>query len=228
MFSRNWPFSSAVAANDDATAELLAELAEIDENLIRNDLTELQQGIQHARRKRIYEALHPETKAGGDRKSEAVKNQTENISVSSYAADAATAIGTTERTVRNKTRIGEQLESVAEQLTGTAIEDNQSELLALASQPMFHRNVHCDNAYGQVVRRHILIVATHVPPQRALRPRFFGRLNFSWVGRNPCPSATRIATFRLTFPNWGKSRNPCPSATRIATAHVYQHSLIWR
>ena len=53
------------ATNDGATAELLAELAEIDENLIRNDLTELQQGIQHARRKRIYEALHPETKADG-------------------------------------------------------------------------------------------------------------------------------------------------------------------
>ena len=38
----------------------------------------------------------------------------------------------TERTVRNKTRIGEQLADVAEQLQGTAIEDNQSELLALA------------------------------------------------------------------------------------------------
>lgn len=120
------------AANDDATAELLAELAEIDENLIRNDLTELQQGIQHNRRKRIYEQLHPETKAGGDRKSEAVKNQNDKMSLTSYSADAANAIGSTVRTVERKTRIGEQLESVAEQLTGTAIEDNQSELLALA------------------------------------------------------------------------------------------------
>ena len=124
------------AANDDATAELLAELAEIDENLKRNDLTELQQGIQHAQRKRIYEALHPEAKAGGDHGNQYTggkQRQTDNLSTcKSYAADAATATGETERTVRRKNLIGEQLESVADQLSGTAIEDNQSELLALA------------------------------------------------------------------------------------------------
>lgn len=121
------------AANDDATAELLAELAEIDENLKRNDLTELQQGIQHAQRKRIYEALHPEAKAAiGAELVNKRWNTADNLSVVSYAADAATATGETERTVRRKNLIGEQLESVAEQLSGTAIEDNQSELLALA------------------------------------------------------------------------------------------------
>ena len=75
-----------------------------------------QQGLQHARRKAIYEKLRPETRQGGDRKSEAVKNQTDNLSVCSYAADAANAVGETERTVRRKTRIGEQLAEVAEQL----------------------------------------------------------------------------------------------------------------
>ncbi|MBK8752939.1 MAG: hypothetical protein IPL99_15495 [Candidatus Competibacteraceae bacterium] len=75
-----------------------------------NDLTELHQGIQHARRKVIYETLHPEAKHGGDRKSEAIKNQVENISTCSYSADAASATGVTERTVRNKTRIGEVFE----------------------------------------------------------------------------------------------------------------------
>ena len=54
------------------------------------------------------------------------------MSSTSFSADAANAIGITIRTVERKTRIGEQLESVADQLTGTAIEDNQSELLALA------------------------------------------------------------------------------------------------
>jgi N6-adenosine-specific RNA methylase IME4/ParB-like chromosome segregation protein Spo0J len=117
-------------------AALYAELAEIDENLIRNDLTELQQGIQHNRRKRIYEALHPETKRGAlGGKGINADILTENIAVrkEGYAENAAQSIGVTERTVHNKTRIGEQLESVAEQLIGTAIEDNQSELLALAS-----------------------------------------------------------------------------------------------
>lgn len=120
------------AANDDATAELLAELAEIDENLKRNDLTELQQGIQHAQRKRIYEKLHPETAVPGRGKNQYVPTDNLSVGIPTYAADAATATGETERTVRRKNLIGEQLESIAEQLTGTAIEDNQSELLALA------------------------------------------------------------------------------------------------
>lgn len=43
---------------------LQAELAEIDENFVRNDLSTLEYGEILLRRKEIYEALHPETKAG--------------------------------------------------------------------------------------------------------------------------------------------------------------------
>ena len=62
----------------------------------------------HARRKRIYERLHPEVKAGtaqgeGMKKS-ARGHLTDNMSAS-YATDASQATGTAERTVRNKTRI---------------------------------------------------------------------------------------------------------------------------
>ena len=77
-------------------AELYAELAEIDENLIRNDLTELQQGLQHARRKAVYEKLHPETRQGskgGWHNNKTENLETDNMSVSSYAADAANAVG---------------------------------------------------------------------------------------------------------------------------------------
>lgn len=80
-------------------AELYAELAEIDENLIRNDLTELQQGLQHARRKAIYEKLHPEARAGvsqGVGKKITEGQLADNMSASSYAADAANAVGETD------------------------------------------------------------------------------------------------------------------------------------
>ena len=43
---------------------LQAELAEIDENIVRTKLTKQELGDQLLRRKDLYEMLHPETKAG--------------------------------------------------------------------------------------------------------------------------------------------------------------------
>lgn len=43
---------------------LQAELAEIDENIVRTKLTHQELGEQFLRRKELYEILHPETKAG--------------------------------------------------------------------------------------------------------------------------------------------------------------------
>ena len=43
---------------------LQAELAEIDENIVRTRLTHRELGEQFLRRKELYEMLHPETKAG--------------------------------------------------------------------------------------------------------------------------------------------------------------------
>jgi ParB family chromosome partitioning protein len=73
----------------------------------------------------IYETLHPDTKHGGDHGNQHTggkQRQTENISATSYAADAATATGETDRTIRNKTRIGNSLGDVADLLEGTVIE----------------------------------------------------------------------------------------------------------
>jgi ParB-like chromosome segregation protein Spo0J len=86
---------------------LSAELAEIDENLIRNELHWFDRDKQLARRKEIYEALHPETKQGskgGWHNNKTEKLETEIISVSSvptFAEDTAKKIGTTDRTVRS-------------------------------------------------------------------------------------------------------------------------------
>ncbi len=46
-------------------SQLDAELAEIDENLCRTQLTVLERSEQTVRRKQIYEARHPQAKHGG-------------------------------------------------------------------------------------------------------------------------------------------------------------------
>ena len=55
---------SEVECTVSSLAGLQAELAEIDENFVRNGFSTLEYGEMLLRRKEIYEMLHPETKAG--------------------------------------------------------------------------------------------------------------------------------------------------------------------
>lgn len=111
-------------------SEIEAELIEIDENLMRHELTQLDRAVALAARKKVYETLHPETKQGGDRKSAAaVENQKDKLS---FRSDAAERIGISDRTVARAIRIAEGLDpAVIKRLTGTRLADNASELLAL-------------------------------------------------------------------------------------------------
>lgn len=75
--------------------ELSARLREIEENLARHDLTELDRAAFFAEKKAIYEALHPETKHGGDRKDKFVPLMT-----SSFAQETARRLGYDERSIK--------------------------------------------------------------------------------------------------------------------------------
>jgi len=90
--------------------ELHAELAEIDENVIRTGLSNLELSELLARRKRIYETLHPETRHGGDRKSETIKSSIcRDDPVKSFAEDTAEKMGVSPRTVERHVQIAENL-----------------------------------------------------------------------------------------------------------------------
>ena len=92
--------------------ELHAELAEIDENLIRNGLSDIELSEQYARRKRIYEVLHPETKARnltGHVSNYASSNDNLSSEVKPFAKDTAEKTGMSARTVQRYVRIGERL-----------------------------------------------------------------------------------------------------------------------
>ena len=90
--------------------ELHAELAEIDENVVRTGLSDLELSELLARRKRIYETLHPETRHGGDRKSETIKSSIcRDDPVKSFAEDTAEKMGVSPRTVERHVQIAENL-----------------------------------------------------------------------------------------------------------------------
>jgi len=112
----------------DYDSEILSELAEIDENLIRNELTQFDKSIQTSRRKEIYEILHPETKHGGDRKSspqveDLIKNKTE-----SFVEQTAKATNQSRQNVERNSRRGKVLKPLQELITGSRFEDNGKEL----------------------------------------------------------------------------------------------------
>ncbi len=84
---------------------LQAELAEIDENVVRTALSLIEYGELLERRKEIYEALHPETKAGQAQAAGMNRAIGNNVSdkmsatLKSFAQDTADKLGVSSRTV---------------------------------------------------------------------------------------------------------------------------------
>jgi ParB/RepB/Spo0J family partition protein len=92
--------------------DLHAELAMIDENLMRAELTAADRAATTARRKAIYLELHPETAVGpaqaaGMNRSVG-NNVADNLSVT-FAVETAKATGRDERTVRRDAERGEKV-----------------------------------------------------------------------------------------------------------------------
>ena len=103
--------------------ELHTELAEIDENYIRANLTPLETSQLLLRRKEIYETIHPETRAGtaqgiGMKRSAEGNDLTDNMSArpKSFARDTAEKLGVDERTVRRQVKIARNLTPEAQKI----------------------------------------------------------------------------------------------------------------
>lgn len=115
--------------------ELHTELAEIDENIARNDLTAIQRAEQLTRRKQIYESIYPETKKGTSQARGMNKSLGHNVvadSAMTFSRDTAQKTGISDRTIREDIQIGQKLKDHIETLQETPIADSKSELLSLA------------------------------------------------------------------------------------------------
>jgi ParB family transcriptional regulator, chromosome partitioning protein len=116
------------------------QLWEIDENLYRAELTELERGENLLKRKEIHERMHPETRqhAAGALAANAVMRRgdaTANSAVASFATDAAEKTGIADRTIRLSIRRAKKIDdALRDRIRGNLkIADNGSELDALAS-----------------------------------------------------------------------------------------------
>lgn len=92
--------------------ELDRQLCEIDENLIRADLTPADRALFLARRKEIYLVKHPET-AIGENQHTRVRQIGEGLDAKRFTAATAEATGQKERTIQRDVERGEKISATA-------------------------------------------------------------------------------------------------------------------
>lgn len=85
-------------------SDLFAELAMIDENLMRAELSPADKARETARRKAVYEELHPEARNGANQ-----HNRVGEVCQPSFAEATAAATGRAARTVRQDAERGEKI-----------------------------------------------------------------------------------------------------------------------
>ena len=124
--------------------DLIAELAEIDENLIRNELSPAERAIAISRRKAVYEALHPEAAHGGSRKSsrqlgDLIEPDRGDDGAERFTKTTADATGKSERSVQRDAQRGDEIGTDAlAKVVNTSL-DKGEELDALAKLQPEHR-----------------------------------------------------------------------------------------
>jgi ParB family transcriptional regulator, chromosome partitioning protein len=117
-----------------------ARLAEIDENLIRHELSPLDRAVFLLERRDVFLRLHPRAyrggapgKAGGGKQT--AKSDTVSDFVS-FAKATSLVLGLGDRTIERAVKIGMGLATdVRARVAGTVIAKNQAELLALTKMP---------------------------------------------------------------------------------------------
>ena len=113
-------------------------LAEIDENLIRNDLTAKELSDWLIERKRVYELIYPETKKGAsggwhNNKGINIENAESALSSESFVENTSKAMGKSKRVVSELLQIGKNITPEANaMIKGTDLENEKTNLLEIS------------------------------------------------------------------------------------------------
>ena len=144
--------------------ELQAELACLDENFIRNDLSGVEFNDLLLRRKELYESIHPEVRHGGDRKSSEIKTTNCRLDfephAKSFAEDTAEVLGVSPRTVQRQIQTAKNLTEKAKEIlrdsdtpltkqTTMALSRLNAEQQEEAAQMLVSREIHSIDEYQQ-------------------------------------------------------------------------------
>jgi ParB-like chromosome segregation protein Spo0J len=118
---------------DDMDADQ-AELAEIDENLVRADLTPAEEAVHIGRRKAIYEKAHPETMHGAVGRRGKGSQYATSSPADAFIDDTAKKTGKHRATIARKAARAKNV-SVLPDIVGTSL-DKGTEIDALAKLPV--------------------------------------------------------------------------------------------
>ncbi|MFG1466816.1 ParB N-terminal domain-containing protein [Xanthobacter sp. DSM 24535] len=113
----------------DITADQ-ARMREINENLYRAELSDLDRAVFLSEKKRLYEKLNPQAKHGGDRRSDQVAIFGDLMP--RFSAEACERLGCSERTLQRMIARAAIVPDVRDRISGTSIANTGSELDALA------------------------------------------------------------------------------------------------
>lgn len=162
-------------------SKLEARLCEIDENLIRRELSPLDRASHLAERQRIYEELYPDTKRGAAGAAARWGDANDKLS---FASDVAEKLGVSERDVqRSIARYTRIAPDVRAQIALTWIADKGVELDALAKlEPALQRQVVMAllNGDAKSVKAAAAALTGARPPLLSPEDVEFDRLQSAW------------------------------------------------
>ena len=176
-----WPDIDCIIVQDD---DLHAELAMIDENLCRAELSPSDRAKQTARRKAIYLELHPETAHGNPGVSRQVGDIRERASAKPFTAETAKVTGSSERSVQRDAERGEKvIDAAIEVIRGTALDTGSyldkikklspSEQVHAAKRDLaWHRSQELEKAKGGVAGRYKKATPPAAPPSTSAFEQF--------------------------------------------------------
>ena len=185
-----------------ASTDAEARIEEVMENLGRHELNALDRCHHLYELKKAYEEAYPQTKHGGDRKSEKIKWQTlpldtegDEQQVFGFAKATADQLGLSQRSIRLAVKIWSGLTTESQfRLQGTSFARKQSELALLSAQiPRIQDRVlnillADEPEYHSIADAVTLVTKGHVPEDTAKR---FKALNVN-LRKLPDPDFDRL------------------------------------